>query len=177
MFLLFAALLSLQCKVQEHTVTSREANVTVAERFRYVGGQRFVLRDVADAEQHLYVVAGPSGEITELLWLQFEHYLPTVPGTNDYKPDRVTRRNGVDFFTSLRRYSEAPQPGSDRRRAFDLLAEKGYRTDKLSARVRLVHLPSDDRRSEVMIIYSVPGDANEELVEQALRTFTLRAPD
>jgi hypothetical protein len=174
--------LPLRCVVNDRTVRSPEIGVTVAAPFRYVGGQRFLLRGVADAEQHLFVVPGASGEIEELLWLQFEEYLPKVPGTYDYEADGTALQNGLAFFTNVRRYTSAPQSGSDRERAFDLLANAGYHVQKLSARVRLVHLPTKGRRSEVMIIYAIPSnqradpttEEGQALIKQALQRISVR---
>ena len=148
------------------TVESRSMAVTVALPFRYAGTQRFVLGGTAEAEQHLFVVADREGKVQELLWIQFEEYLPTVSGTYDYSADATVKRQGLTFFTNARRYTAPPQPGSDRDRAFALLARKGYRADGLRSRARLVYLSSP--RSEVMVIYAVSGAVSDAgMIERA----------
>jgi hypothetical protein len=158
--------LSLRCVVNGRTVRSPGIAVTVSAPFRYGGGQRFLLGDVADAEQHLFVVSGESGDVKELLWLQFEEYLPQVPGTYNYEGDGRALRNGLTFFTNVRRYTTPPQSGSDREHAFELLRNTGYHVESLTTRVRLVHLPNSAQRSEVMIIYAIPANEKAELTTE-----------
>src|SRR6202008_433337 len=71
------------------SVSAPGVRVELAEPFRYVGGQRFALYDVADAEQHLFVEADASGLVRRLYWLQFEAYLPGKGGSYKYEGDTV----------------------------------------------------------------------------------------
>jgi hypothetical protein len=131
------------------------------------------LRGIADAEQHLFVVADARREITELLWIQIESYLPDVKGEYDYAGDGVVSKSGIRLFTNVRQYTTPPQPDSDRARAYDLLSRAHYDPEKLASRVRFVHLPNEARRSEVMIVYAMRGTGSEELIQRALRKFSV----
>jgi hypothetical protein len=54
--------------------------IRVDQAFRYIGAQRFILREVADAEQHVFVDSA-GGKVTRMYWIQFEKYLPGRGGT------------------------------------------------------------------------------------------------
>src|ERR1051326_8167495 len=66
--------------------------ITFSPGFKYVGGRRFNLYRVAEAEQHFFVQAGAHGRIERFYWLQFEHYLPDNPTrtTTRSSPARAT---------------------------------------------------------------------------------------
>jgi hypothetical protein len=129
------------------------ATMDVDPAYRYVGGHRFVLLGVADAEQHAFVVANAAGDIQRLYWIQFERYLRTAPNARyDYSVDSLMTRDGLEWRVQGRRYTSAPDPTSDRA-ALYALARAGLRPPLPASRVRLVHLTSDDGRSELMVIY------------------------
>ena len=157
----------LRCTVKGQVVRAPHVTVRVARPFRYVGGQRFLLGDTADAEQHLFVVADANREVSELLWLQFEEYVPSVARAYNYADDPAVSSHGMKFFTNVRRYATPPQSGSDRDRAFKLLSSAGYSLNKIANRVRLVHIPSEDHRSEVMIIYATRARERDLTPEEA----------
>ena len=61
-----AQTMPLRHMVEDHVVQVGEggiATLVVDTAFRYVGGQRFVLLGVADAEQHAFVLADAAGNI------------------------------------------------------------------------------------------------------------------
>src|SRR4029077_18242533 len=81
-------------KVEGHTLISGSlpaARLSFVPAFNYVGGQRFPLYGVAEAEQHFFVDADPPGNTRRFYWLQFEHYRPSNTHTYDYKPVRTTK--------------------------------------------------------------------------------------
>ena len=53
-------------------------SINVQRGFRYAGGQRFILKGVADAEQHAFAEAGVDGAIARFYWFQFESLLPAA---------------------------------------------------------------------------------------------------
>jgi homoserine O-acetyltransferase len=124
------------------------------EAFRYVGGQRFVLYDVADAEQHLFVDADPGGRIRRAYWFQFEAYLPGRGGTYKYEGESVDA-GGLSFVSNAAARSTAAEPraGSDGARVRELLAAKGLKLPPEILWQRLVHLTDEGRRRELMIVY------------------------
>ena len=158
-----------QRQVQGQTILSSElpaADLTFDKDFRYVGGQVVNLYGNADAEQHLFVKGAASGPVQSFYWVQFEHFLPTNKYTYDYKPDRTTDIGGLQFIYDVKSflgYDAALQsdPQSDGAAIGRLLAQHNLAFPKRAARVRMFHLPTPDRRTELMIIYgeSLPDDS------------------
>ncbi|HVR98699.1 MAG TPA: hypothetical protein VMW27_18930 [Thermoanaerobaculia bacterium] len=156
--------------------------IELSPAFTYVGGQRFILGGKADAEQHLFVVADASKSVQSMYWIQIEERLPTTPGSYDYSADSSVSIQGFSLAANVLTYTTPPAPGSDRDRAFALLAGQGYRVPEGATRVRLIYLPDTPARREIMIIYfeATPagqGDAGsrEALISRAGAGITLRA--
>lgn len=157
-------------KVEGQSIISEEfpaAELTFSNDFHYLGGQLVNLYGNAEAEQHLFVVAGSSGPVQRFYWVQFEHLLPSNQMTYDYKPDRTTDIGGLSFIYDVKSFSnyaavENDDPRSDGFAMSKLLAQHGLTFPKKTARVRMFHLPAADRRTELMIIYgeSLPDSAN-----------------
>ncbi|HEY7369167.1 MAG TPA: hypothetical protein VIA29_04715 [Thermoanaerobaculia bacterium] len=151
--------------------------LSVREPFRYVGGQRFILRGVANAEQHFFVVADEAGRIARLYWIQIEEFLPQSTGAYDYSKDQVVSE-GVRLFVNVRTYDAPPASGSDRERASLFLKSRGYTMPDGATRVRLVYLPETPARREVMIVYLEAGESAKsalegELTSRATESLTL----
>jgi hypothetical protein len=125
--------------------------------FKYVGGQDFILYDVARAEQHFFVDADKQGRIKRMYWVQFEGYLPSNTNAYRYKINKSVNIGGLDFIADAYARNVKANPGrpdSDGSRARAFLEGKGYRLasdDVLSQ--RLVHLVDEAKRNELMIIY------------------------
>jgi hypothetical protein len=136
--------------------------------FRYVGGQRFILQGVADAEQHLFVDTPPGETLRRLYWIQFEQYLPGRGGEYNYGKDAPLARWGLQWRTHVRRFADPPVAGSDRSRVYQLLEQHRLTLPNPSVRARLVYVPDTDRRQELMIIYlEAAGSADPTPVESA----------
>jgi hypothetical protein len=134
-----------------------------AKPFRYAGGQRFVLKKIADAEQHFFVEEAKPGTIRRLYWIQFEKLLPGKGEGYDYSQDVEMPVDGVPFWRNARRWDGPPDPDSDRAAMYAFLAKHGYRMPDSALRIRLVHVPESNRREELMIVYAEapdPGDAS-----------------
>ena len=165
--------------VQGQTIISRElpvADLTFGNEFRYVGGQVVNLYGNAEAEQHLFAKASNSGLVQSFYWVQFEHVLPAIKDTYDYKPDRTTNIGDLQFIYDVKGflgYDAALQsdPRSDGAAISRLLARHSLAFPKRAARVRIFHLPAPDRRSELMIIYgeSLPEDSKVPVAADGLR--------
>jgi len=131
------------------------------DRYSYAGGQRFVLYDVADAEQHFFVDAGPDRVLRSFYWIQFEQYLPGKGDSYTYAPVRLLRIGSLDFITDTKVFADYGKTvmnpeklnGSDQSRAGALLRAKGYRLPAAAVRARMFYLPDETRRKELMIIY------------------------
>lgn len=139
------------------------------KEFRYAGGHRFVLKRIADAEQHFFVAAGKDGAIRRLYWIQFEGLLPGVGEGYDYSADQAVTIEGVPFRRHVRRWDAPPDPDSDRAVMYAFFAKRGYRVPDGALRVRLVHVPEDDRRRELMIVYAeAPGSSEADAQRRAV---------
>jgi hypothetical protein len=160
--------------VNGQTIVSKElpiAELTFGKRFRYFGGQRVNLYGNADAEQHLFAKVGRVGIAERFYWVQFEHFLPTNTRTYDYSPDRTTEIGGLRFIYDVKSWPDyealqAEDPASDGCAIERLLAKHGLSFPKKTVRVRMFHLPTSDRRTELMIIY---GEALPEHSEIPVR--------
>jgi len=147
-------------EVRGQTIISNElpkAELTFAKDFRYVGGQDVNLYGMADAEQHIFVVAGANGVVDRFYWVQFEHRLPKDKHTYNYQ-GRTTDIGGFNFIYDVKTWPDyaannADDPASDGAAIERLLAEHNLVFPRRAARVRMFHLPTFDRRTELMIIY------------------------
>jgi|KBSMisStandDraft_5_1062788.scaffolds.fasta_scaffold71512_2 hypothetical protein len=182
-FLLLAASASAQTMplrhaVKDHVVQVGEggiATLAVDPAFRYVGGQRFVLLGVADAEQHAFVVSNEAGNIQRFYWFQFEQYLPGSPGTYDYGQDRGLTLNGREWRAQVRRYSTPADPTSDRGYLYKLFAAAGLHAPSPATRTRMVYVTSPDRRAELMIIYAEASATDAPPLEAEIDAMIARA--
>jgi hypothetical protein len=126
--------------------------------YRYVGGQKFVLYGIADAEQHFFVEATADGRLQSVYWVQYEAHLPNKSYTYDYddSPLQVTL-GGLDFHTDTEAFAFDPNAkrrrGTDGAMARQFLASKGYSYPAEVAYARLVHLTDASRTKELMIIF------------------------
>ncbi len=148
-------------EINGQTIISNElpaAELTVGKEFHYVGGQRVNLYGNADAEQHLFVKAGSRGVVERFYWVQFEHFFPTNNYKYDYPADRTTDIGGLQFIYDVKSWADyaalqAEDPASDGAAIERLLAQHNLAFPKKAVRVRMFHLPTPDRRTELMIIY------------------------
>jgi len=123
----------------------------------YVGADRWDLYGIADCELHAFVEADRERNVQRLYWVQFEGYLPTKPELrHQYDSPRHTNIGGLDFYvdTWVRPGDAKIQPGSDREHIEALIRTKGYKMPAGMISVRLVHLLDEQKRKELMIIYS-----------------------
>jgi hypothetical protein len=193
-----------QRQVEGQTIISNEfpaAQLTFGKDFRYVGGQVVNLYGNADAEQHLFVKARNSGAVERFYWVQFEHFLPTNTHIYDYAADRTTDIGGLRFIYDVKSWPDyaalqADDPASDGAALERLLAAHNLAFPKRAVRVRMFHLPTPDRRTELMIIYgeALPGASTvpvrkdgveldkespssaQKYLENARRDLTIRLP-
>lgn len=151
------------------------ATLTVDKAFRYVGGQRFVLLDIADAEQHAFVLADATGKIQRFYWVQFEQYLPGKEGRYDYGRDQAITLTGREWRAQVRRYSSAANPTSDQGHLYAMFAATGLHPPLPAIRTRLVHVTSADRRAELMIIYAEASSTDAAPTAEEIEAMIARA--
>ncbi len=147
--------------IKGRTIVSQElpkAELTIAKGFRFAGTQRVNLYGNAEAEQYVFVKVGPHRTVNQFYWIQFEHFLPTNHRTYDYAPKRTTELGGFEFIYDVKSWPDyatmqAEDPASDGAAVERLLATHQLSFPRRTVRVRLFHLPSPNRRTELMIIY------------------------
>jgi hypothetical protein len=147
-------------EVRGQTIISNElpkADLTFGKDFRYVGGQTINLYGRCEAEQHIFAKAGSNGTVERFYWVQFEHDLPSNKGTYNYQ-GRTTDIGGLSFVYDTKSRPDyaaktIENPASDDAAISRLLAAHNLVFPQRAARVRMFHLPTPDRRSELMIIY------------------------
>jgi hypothetical protein len=172
-------------QVQGQTIISNEvprADLTFGNDFHYVGGQKVNLYGVAEAEQHIFVVA-KDRLVDRFYWVQFEHRLPADKGRYNYQPDRTTDIGGLRFIYDVKSWpdyaaNEVEDPASDSAAIARLLDEHNLVFPKKTVRVRMFHLPTFDRRTELMIIYgeALPDDTKVPMREDGVE-LDKEAPD
>jgi hypothetical protein len=128
--------------------------IQVQRDYRYAGSHRFILKGVADAEQHAFAAVDATGAIERFYWFQFESLLPAARGSYDYSQDAPQLLAGLQWHAQVRRYTAAPEPDGDQAALYTLFAARGWRPPLPALRARMVYVPAADRRDELMIIYA-----------------------
>lgn len=128
------------------------------DEFTHIGGQKFILYGTAETEQHFFVEEHQDGSLKSLFWIQFESFLPDNQFTYNYADQPIrTEIDGFRFFTDTAAGKTAPiafeWPGTDGKLARGFLRDNGYSWPDNYAYARLVHLPDEARRQELLIIF------------------------
>ena len=146
--------------VEGNVVTSAHdprVRIELPDTARYVGGDRWILYEIADCELHAFVDADAQKRIRRLYWVQFESYVASRPELHHtYDSPRHTSLGGMDFYvdTWVTGRGEAVTRGSDLEHILTLVRSRGYTMPAELMSVRLVHLVDEQKRKELMIIYS-----------------------
>ena len=149
--------------------------IQVDSALPYIGGQRFILHDTVDAEQHFFLEVDKAKAIFRMYWIQFERFLPGRPGEYSYEYDKTVTFSGLKLLANVRRFIEPPAPDSDRKHAYEFLEKLGYPLPAPATRVRLVYLFEESRRQEVMIIYLEPAEIIGEVTAEESAAIIQRA--
>jgi hypothetical protein len=146
-------------KASGNVITSAKdpkVQITLPKDVKYVGADRWVLYGVADCELHAWVEVDADNMVQKLYWVQFEGYIPSRPdAVYEYDSKRHVNLGGLDFFldTWANRETENKwREGSDRERIEKMIRAKHAMPSQM-VYARLVHLPTPDKRKELMIIY------------------------
>jgi len=135
-----------------------KVQLTIGRGFLFVGKQQVNLHGNAEAEQ--YVFARPDREniAKQFFLIQFEHFLPTNNFTYDYASMPTTQIGNLPVNYDVKSLHELgalmlEDKGSDGAAMVELLAKRHISLPHNTAMVRMFHVPSADRRTELMIIY------------------------
>lgn len=147
--------------------------VRVPAEAEYLGAKRILINDGFDAELHAFAEVDEHGLIERFYWIQFERYLPAVPGRYDYRqsnPETV-RIDGIDMHVRPGGENTAEatiRPGSDYE-AFRALVDKaGYRLPTWLTTLRLIHLYEPTEREELIVFYGEGPDALAQAAAEAM---------
>jgi hypothetical protein len=129
--------------------------IQIAPAYRYLGGQRFILQETADAEQHFYARTDSAGKILQLYWFQVESKLPGQSGGYNYGRDTTLDLNDLPFAVSLRqdRGDADPPPGSDAAAMMAYVRAAGLSFPPMGRSLRMVHTAKPGAKQELMVIY------------------------
>ena len=147
-------------KVENNVITSPrdpQVRIELPKSAQYVGADRWILYDIADCELHAFVEADTQKNVQQLYWVQFESYLPSRPELrHTYDSPRHMQIDGMDFYvdTWVRGTDGSIRKGSDLEHILALIRGRGYKVPPGMMSVRLVHLLDEQKRKELMIIYS-----------------------
>jgi hypothetical protein len=133
-----------------------EIRLHVDTALHYVGSQRWILYNVAQAEQHLFVQRSTDG-VERFLWVQFEEYIPSSNGRYDYSKDSPVAAFGKELRTSKQLWNvptTESRPESDGAYSRKLLREHGITLPPQMLYERFIYLPDTSRRRELMVIYA-----------------------
>jgi hypothetical protein len=149
-----------QRTVRYNIITSEHdppVQIRLPESTQYVGADRWVLFGIADCELHAFVEADDQRNVRRFYWVQFEGYLPTKPELHHrYDSPRHANIGGLDFYvdTAMSVSDEKTTPGSDSEHIRALIDGHGYKRPAQTMYVRFVYLLDEEKRKELMIIYS-----------------------
>lgn len=147
-------------KIEGNTITSTSdpaARIQLPDSPVYVGSDSWILYGFSNCELHAFVHADSQKQVQRLYWVQFESYLPTRPNLHHtYDSPRHTQIGGLDFYvdTWVEPTSSHIKQGSDVEHIHTLLETHGYKLPSAMMSVRLVHLLDEEKRKELMFIYS-----------------------
>lgn len=147
--------------IKGRTIFSEEspkAKLSVRKGLRFIGTQRVNLHGNAEAEQYVFAKAGRDKIVEQFYLVQFEHFLPSNQFTYDYASMRTTQIGDFQFRYDVKSFPNLEDllredPGSDGEALERLLAKHHLGLPHNTVLVRMFHLPSADRRTELMILY------------------------
>ena len=141
-----------------------KAQFSIGKGFRFMGTQRVNLLGNAEAEQYIFAKPGRDNVAQQFYLIQFEHFLPTNNLTYDYASMPATQMGNLRFNYDVKSFPDLGpllmEEKSDGAAMEQLLAKRHLSLPHYTAIVRMFHLASADRRTELMIIYgeALPPD-------------------
>jgi hypothetical protein len=135
-----------------------KAELNIRRGFRFIGTQKVNLHGNAEAEQYIFAGVVRDNIAERFYLIQFEHFLPTNDLTYDYASMPTTQIGNLAFNYDVKSFIDLgalllEDQGSDGAAMEQLLDKRHLSLPHNTAMVRMFHLPSADRRTELMIIY------------------------
>lgn len=136
--------------------------VRVPAAAKYLGADRFILKDISDCEMHIFVEADADHRVRRFYWVHFESNLPSRPQDRMHyaDTDRRSTRWGSTIWISTEpaQMTRTPRPGTDTEHFRAIIRNAGYTMPPAMMTVRLVRLLDDPKgtgygRRELMLLY------------------------
>jgi hypothetical protein len=148
-------------RIQGKTIISGalpKANVTIRDSMSFIGTQKFNLFGNSEAEQYIFVEKGANNTVSRFYLIQFEHDLPGNKFKHNYSSMKPTHLGKLQFNYDVKNFTDlaavlAKDKGSDGAAMVRFLSQNHLSMSHKTTIVRMYHLPSADRRSELVIIY------------------------
>lgn len=145
--------------VQQNVITSARRpaiRIELPTEARYLGADRWILYGVADCELYVWIEPNQDKVVSRLYWVQFEAFLPDSPQSRYTYPFTRTKTIGFLNFDVRARFGPdtPPKRESDADHVWRMIERAGYKLPSDIMNVRFVHLPDEEKRAELMIIYA-----------------------
>lgn len=136
--------------------------VTVPPAAKYLGADRFILKELSDCEMHIFVEADADRRVRRFYWVHFESNLPSRPDDRMHYADTDQRATlwgtAIWISTEPARTSRTPRPASDTEHFRNIIRNAGYTMPPGMMTARLVRLLDDPKgtgygRRELMMLY------------------------
>jgi hypothetical protein len=168
--------------------------VTVDGAFRYVGHVDFVIKEMAQAELHVFVDATPDKRVRRMIVMQFEGFLPGQHHAYDSPVTSPRTVGGSVYDVTAWRYDQAADakanPKSEASQTRQFLAARGYALPNAWQMGRFARTAGADLQHELLLFYFEPVEdsngrgtaqlatsARDSVIARAERTFSIRAPE
>lgn len=150
---------------------SPRAKLSIRGNLRFIGAQQINIHGNSQAEQYVFAGFDRKNIVDKFYLIQFEHFLPTNRMAYDYDTMQTTQVDDFQFRYDVKSFSGLgtllrEDQGSDGQALERLIERKHLVLPRNTVLVRMFHLPSADRRTELMILY---GEALPQNTDVPLR--------
>jgi hypothetical protein len=172
------------------SVANPSIEVRVGESFRYLGHADFIIKEMAQAELHLFVEATPDNRIHRMIVIQFEGFLPGQHHGYDAPVTSPRRLGGSTYDVTSWHYNQAADaqenPKGEAAETRRFLSDKGFTFPDSWLMGRYARTIGSDLQHELLLFYlessaadasvktsRLDAEAQKPLIARAERAFTL----